>query len=171
MSIGMNKGLEFINFWSAISRDLGFIIHDDVTDTDIKLPTYYHFQMLANFRGVYVPGTLLVNNAAEPNLKAFGAKDTTQIAVMILNQKTQMALGYTVRLNTDPIVVENALKITIAAGVNAEYSSPVSEPIGPQSTVLLIFDANGMFQSRTVYSLDDHARSDLPPTLTVVENE
>jgi hypothetical protein len=155
MSIGMKKGLEFIAFWSVIEgneqgNELGYIKRDNTL-----LPTYHHFQMLAqHFRGVYTSVTPLVNGVGDSEVKAFGCKDGMQVAVMILNQKLQTSLVYTVRLNTEAVSGTNALKITIDAGLNREYSNPVNEPLGPQSTVLLVFDATGVLTQRLVYSLD-----------------
>ena len=170
MSIGMQKGLAFLTFWSAISGTFGYMDHDDVTGTNLKLPTYYHFQLLANqFRGRYAPlHNLTVTSGSGQEIKAFGAKDTNQIAVMILNQQSAAAgdtpLAYTVRLNTTGIVGANALQINIDAGVASEYTSPGTEPLSPESTVLLLFNAQGGLTRKFVYTLD-HARLNQGPQL------
>ena len=161
MSLGMQKGLAFITFWSAISGDFGYMDHDGATN--LKLPTYYHFQLLAtHFRGAYAPLTELTvyNGSPAGEIKAFGAKDTNQVAVMILNQQSAAVgatpLSYTVRLDTTPIVGPSTdLQIHIDAGVASKYTSPGTAPLSPESTVLLLFNAQGVLTQKLVYTVDD----------------
>ena len=165
MSVGMKNGLEFMAFWSVKegSPEIGYIAADDDIQVDprnIKLSTYYHYQMLAqHFRGVYKPATL---SGSTTNVKAFGAKDLDQIVVMLLNQNRALVnpdfpdpnatLAYTVRLdnstiNSSPL----ALKVNINANVNAHYSGEIAA----QQTVMLVFDAAGVLEERHVYGLSD----------------
>lgn len=140
-------------------------------DNNTKLSTYYHYQMLAqNFRGVYAAGTPLVNGAHTNNVKAFGAKDVDQIVVMLLNESknpTPLPLSYSVRLNTGNIKNNSVLKVNIDAGVAgvAQYSVSSAEGLAPESTVMLVFDANGNFLRRYVYDLGN-AQSDTEPSCT-----
>jgi len=163
MNVGMKNGLEFMAFWSikeagrayvSVSDkgapQLGYIENEEGT----KLSTYYHYQMLAqNFRGVYAAG---IDNTSD--VTAFGAKDHDQIVVMLLNQTTTSSLDYKVRLRTGAFPGgSQPLKVNIDAGVTGanDYSNPVREPLAPESTVLLVFDANGIFLRRYVYALSN----------------
>jgi hypothetical protein len=151
LNVGMKHGLEFVAFWSVKEGNpqLGYI-----GSNGVELPTYYHYQMLAqNFRGRYAAGTHLVNGAGEPNVKAFGAKDHDQIVVVILNEKQNTPLAYTVRLDTGAVSGGNALKVNIDAGVGREYSNPPGETLAAQSTVMLVFDGSGTLRARHVYGL------------------
>ncbi len=153
MNVGMRHGLDFITFWSVKEGNpqLGYI-----ANSGTRLPTYYHYQMLAqNFRGSYVAGTHLVNGAAEADVKAFAAVDHDQIAVMLLNEKQNTSLGYTVRLDNAAVSGTNALKVNIDAGINSEYSHPADEVLAAQSTLLLVFNADGSLRARHVYGLSD----------------
>lgn len=147
MSVGMKHGLEFINFWSVKEGDeLGYIASDGT-----KLSTYYHFQMVStNFCGRYAAGDW--DEDAYPNLKAFGARKSRQIVVMLLNQgSSETPLDYTVRLDNGLFVGPGAgVKINIDAGVSLEYSGTIDA----QSTVMLLFDAaTGASPSSYVYDL------------------
>jgi hypothetical protein len=151
MNVGMKHGLTFIAFWSVKEGNpqLGYIANNGTA-----LPTYYHYQMLAqNFRGGYITGTHWVNGAAEPNVKAFGAIDQDQIVVMLLNEKQNTSLGYTVRLDGAAVSGSNALKVNIEAGIDREYHFPANEVLAAQSTVMLVFDAAGNLRARHVYGL------------------
>jgi hypothetical protein len=164
------NGLEFMAFWSVKEGDpqLGYIASDGT-----KLPTYYHYQMLAqNFRGVYAPATSVkVHGLDDPNVKAFGAKDVDQIVVMLLNEQQTPALPltYTVRLDTLPITgaleSKSALKVNILAGVSRQYTPFAASARGdlaPESTVMLVFDASGTLQRRHVYGL---STASVPPSV------
>jgi len=159
MNVGMQNGLEFMAFWSVKEGgppQLGYIA---AGDDHTRLPTYYHYEMLAeNFRGVYKPATL---NGSTTNVKAFGAKDLDQIVVMLLNQNEATDLTYTVRLNNDSVTGNSALKVNINAGVNVEYSSGVT--LAAQQTQMLVFDEDGVFQWQYVYGLSNATTG---PTLT-----
>lgn len=158
MNVGMKKGLEFMAFWSVKEGGpkLGYITGNDNT----KLPTYYHYQMLAqNFRGVYAEATsVLVNNGLDPNVKAFGAKDLDQIVVMLLNQQQSPApaLTYTVRLDGGTVNGSKALKVSINAGVAKQYNYPgAGGKLAAESTVMLVFNQNGDLLHRYVYDMSN----------------
>lgn len=159
LGIAMKKNVGILNFWSTIEGNgdelnIGFL---DRTN-GAKKPTYYHFQMLAqNFRGEYVDGT---DNQA--NVKAFGSKDGSQVAVMIMNQDQGTNFNYTVKLNGDAVGGSNPLKINISAGIAAEYTGTIEN----QSTQVLVFDMAGTLIKKIEYKLNGHASSGLAPVVT-----
>lgn len=165
MNVGMQNGLEFIAFWSVKEGDpeLGYIKNDYT-----KLPTYHHYKMLAeNFRGVYAAATSVeVNGSPDPNVKAFGAKDLDQIVVMLLNQNEATDLTYTVQLNDGAITSNSALHVGIDADVDVQYTSPADEELKAQSTVMLVFDEDGVLLRRHVYALLSDGTAP-PPTVTI----
>jgi hypothetical protein len=151
MSVGMKHGLELMTFWSVKEGgpQLGYIASDGT-----RLPSYYHFQMLAkNFRGDYLPGTALVNGAPSPHVKAFAARDADQTVVMILNQDETQDLAYTVRLDGGAVAGPSALKVNLDAGLAREYTPPAGELLPAQGTVLLVFDAAGDLRERHAYDV------------------
>jgi hypothetical protein len=164
MNVGMKNGLEFMAFWSVKEGGpkLGYITGDDNT----KLPTYYHYQMLAqNFRGMYAAATSVeVNGSPDPNMKAFGAKDLDQIVVMLLNQNEATDLTYTVRLKDGGVTSSSALEVAIDAGVDVQYTSPADGELEAQSTVMLVVDEDGVLLRRHVYGLSSGTAA---PTVTV----
>ncbi|MET0551522.1 MAG: fibronectin type III domain-containing protein [Vicinamibacteria bacterium] len=151
LGVGMRHGLELMTFWSVKEGNpqLGYIANDGT-----RLPSYYHFQMLAkNFRGHYLPGTALVDGGSSPNVKAFAARDVDQTVVMILNQEEERDLPYTVRLDGGAVAGPGALKVGVDAGLAREYTPPGGDPLPAQGTVLLVFDALGSLRERHVYDV------------------
>jgi hypothetical protein len=146
LGIAMFEGADFVTFWSvAEGSGLGYLSSDGNT----KRSTYHHFQMMAqNFRGSAVDAW-----DDQTNVKTFGAVDSDQIAVMIMNQETATSFDYTIRLASGTVTGTRALKIRIPAdvtGSNVEYNSTSS--IGPESTIVLIFNRSGVLTKKTVYT-------------------
>jgi hypothetical protein len=161
MGISMKKGVSFLNFWSVIEGNsddmsIGYLARG----TAAKVPSYFHFQMVAqNFKGLYADGT---DNQA--NVKTFGSKDGTQVAVMIMNQDAAANFNYTVRLDNNAVSGANPLKINISAGIGSEYSGTIDN----QSTQVLIFNLSGALVKKIDYKLNGNASAGLPPTVTQV---
>lgn len=159
LGIAMKKNVGILNFWSTIEGNndelnIGFLDRNN----GAKKPTYYHFQMVAqNFRGEYADGT---DN--QPNVKSFGSKDGTQVAVMIMNQDQGTNFNYTVRLNSDAIGGSNPLKVNINAGIAAEYTGTIEN----QSTQVLVFNTTGSLVKKIEYKLNGHASAGLAPVVT-----
>jgi hypothetical protein len=156
LGIAMWEGAEFVTFWSVVEGSgLGYLGSDGTT----KRSTYHHFRMMAeNFRGNAVDAW-----DDRTNVKAFGAVDADQIAVMIMNQETSTSYSYTIRLDTGTVSGTRPLKIRIPAavsGTNIEYNS--TSDIAPESSVVLVFDRSGVLKKKTVYSSTSSA-----PTTTL----
>jgi Fibronectin type III domain len=151
LSVGMEHGLELMTFWSVKEGgpQLGYIASDGTL-----LPSYYHFQMLAQtFRGAYLPGTALVNGAPHAHVKAFASHDAERTAVMILNQDEVEGFSYAVRLDGGAVSGAGALQVHVDAGVAREYAPPAGEVLPPQGTVLLVFDGGGNLLERRFYDV------------------
>jgi hypothetical protein len=159
LGIAMKKNVGMLNFWSTIEGNsdelnIGFLDRNN----GAKKPSYYHFQMVAqNFRGEYTDAT---DN--QPNVKAFGSKDGSQVAVLVLNQDAGTNFEYTVRLNGDAIQGTNALKINVSAGIAKEYAGSIEN----QSTQVLVFDMAGNLVKKIEYKLSGHASAGQPPVVT-----
>jgi hypothetical protein len=161
MGIAMQQGVDFVSFWSVIeggsshpTTEIGYLSGDGFTFR----PLYYHFQMMAeNFRGNSVTATEL-----QTNVKTFAAKDVDQIAVMIMNQETSTSFNYTVRLNNGTVSGSNPLKINVDAGVAAEYNGI----LGPESSLLLVFNSSGAIKKKIEYTRTGHAVPEDPPSVT-----
>ncbi|MDF2448421.1 MAG: hypothetical protein K0R26_925 [Bacteroidota bacterium] len=159
IGVSLKNKVDFINFWSVIegnsnALNIGYLDQG----TGKKKPIYYHFKMLAeNLKGNYVNGT--TNQAS---VKSFGSQSNQQIAVVVLNQDLTNNYNYTVKLNTSSITSSSALKININANLATEYSGTIPA----QSTTLLIFNGQGQLIKKYEYSLNNHAVSNLEPTVT-----
>ncbi|MCE3225906.1 MAG: hypothetical protein K0S32_457 [Bacteroidetes bacterium] len=156
--VGLKNNVSFMNIWSVIegnNQELNIGYIDRVTGN--KKPAYYHFKMMAeHFSGYYANGT--TNNA---NVKAIGSVNGATTTVMVMNQDLSNGYNFTVRLNSSAVSGSNPLKININANVNAEYSAAIPA----QSTMLYVF-VNGALSKKVEYTLNNHAASNLPPTVT-----
>jgi hypothetical protein len=157
MGIAMKQGVDFITLWSVIEGN-GTPLNIGYLDasTANKKPLYYHYQMMAqNFKGNYATST---SNIA--NVKTIACKNAQQTTVMIMNQDQSNNYSFTVRLSTGSITATSALKVNVDAGMNIQYS----ENIPAQSSVLLTFNSVGAVVKKIVYTLNQHAVSNLAPT-------
>jgi hypothetical protein len=155
LGTAMNQGVDFVTFWSTIEgNELGFVSADGST----KRPSYYHFQMMAqNFRGNAIGAA-----DTQPKVKTFASKASDQTAVVILNEDNVNGYNYTLRLDNTPPSGTDALKINVDAG----FALQSTGTIATESTILLVFDANGVLRKKIEYKLNGHANSNLPPTVT-----
>ncbi|HYK03820.1 MAG TPA: fibronectin type III domain-containing protein [Thermoanaerobaculia bacterium] len=159
MGVSMNRGVDFVTFWSTIEgsttngNELGFI----GADGTLK-PSYYHFEMLAeNFRGNAIAAT-----DTQAKVKTFASKATDQTAVLILNQDNVNSYNYTVRLDENPASGTNVLKVNVAAGFALETTGTIAT----ESTILLVFNSNGGLSKKIEYKHFGHANSGLAPAVT-----
>lgn len=159
MGIAMKRGVDFFNFWSVIEgnsvqSNIGFM------DDNGKKPSYYHFKMLAdNFYGNYCSST---DN--QTSVKTFASIDSNQVAVLILNQDPTGDYSFNIRLNTETITGNDFLKINVNAGLGKECKGSIPK----QSSLILLFDKNGVLKKRIEYKLSGNADLNLPPMETIL---
>lgn len=156
MGIAMQRGVDFVTFWSTIegSNGTSYISSDGAT----KYPAYYHFQMMAqNFRGSSVAAS-----DTQASVKTFGSIASDQIAVMIMNQHQSSSFDYTVRLNTGTVSGTRPLKISVDAGVAVESNGTIAT----ESSIVLIFNTAGTLTKKIEYKLYGNANSGAAPTVT-----
>jgi hypothetical protein len=160
LAIAMRHGVELFNFWSVVEGNnqqlnIGFLDRTTLR----RQPSWHHFKMLAeNFRGNFARGT-----SSHNRIKTFGSKSTaTQVAVMVMNQSSSANIDYRLRLNTGTVSGSTTAKLTIDAGIAAEYNDIIPN----QSTQLLIFDHAGNLMRKCEYRMNGHANNNLPPTCT-----
>ena len=141
MSIAMEKGIDFLNFWSI--KEGGLLSY--INSNNEKRPSYHHFSMIANnFKGTYYPST-----ASPTNLKAFASKSSNEVVVMLLNQNTSTQT-YTIDLNS----TTNGT-IRFSTGIVGTFQCEIAG----EATSLLRFDLSGTLIQHTSYSINDPAPS------------
>ena len=138
-SIAAEKGVNFVNFWSAAENSMGYM-KDDGT----KKSAYYHYKTMAeNFIGTYYTGS---DN--QTNIKAFGSKSGSQIAVMVLNQDTVTTASkiYSIRLDNTTPGSTNWIKMNMGT-----FSTLYTDTIEASSSTLLLFDLSGSITYKSRY--------------------
>jgi hypothetical protein len=159
LGIAAKKGVSILTFWSVVEGNtqelnIGYLNRS----TFEKKPAYYHFKMMSeNFKGNFAEAT---DN--QLNVKTFGSKDGSQVAVMVMNQDAAANMNYTIRLNNDAISASTALKVNVNAGIATQYTGTIDN----QSTQMLIFDLSGNLIKKIDYKLSAHASAGLPPQVT-----
>ncbi len=158
-SIGMQYEAKFMLPWSVAesagagtTQDLGLL--SGATGADER-SVYWHIKLLSEFFKGNFDATM--NN--QPLVKSFAASDSSQIAVMIMNQDTATDLNYTLRLNNDSILNNDALKIYATVGLAHQYSDTISA----ESTQVLVFSSAGSLIKQCSYALSIHAANNMGP--------
>ncbi len=158
--VGMQKRALSIQPWSIyesggarVALDLGYL---DGAGNDLKpRSSYYHEQLIGeNFKGEYLTAT---DNQAL--VTAFGSRHDQTISVMLLNKSQTTAYPFTIQLSNKAITTSSPLAINLLAGIDASYQ----DKLDPQSTLVLLFNAQGQLTKKIIYSLP-HAVKTLPPT-------
>ena len=134
--------------------DLGYL--DGSSLATIKPRSAYYHEMLVaeNLRGTFLPST---DN--QTNVSVLSASNNGTTAVMILNKSDATDYSFTVQLDGSAVPGTAALKINVPAGISNAYSDKIYN----QSTLVLLFNAQGALTRKIVYSLQ-HAQNTLPPT-------
>lgn len=166
IQICMQQQVEMITFWSTIegcsscgdasgyATSLGYIHPNSWTaDPGGKKPTYYHYQMVAeNFNGNYCAGSSTLTN-----VRCFGAKNNSQVAVMIMNMDGSLDHNnFTLDLNN----TTGGVKIN--AGINRQHTFSIPD----QTTMMLIFNLSGDLIRQCVYNQTDAVNKVAPSCTT-----
>ena len=154
LGVAMQQGVDFLNFWSVIegryiSEDKGYLCNKPAEfGHDWAHPSYHHFKMMAeHVRGNALlppPSTGQFDN--QDNVKTFAAKDTDQVAVILINQDASTDFSYAVSLNGT--ASSGTLQVNIPANITAAQSTGT---LYKQSTLLLVFDNTGTVKTRVEY--------------------
>ena len=133
--------------------DLGYL--DGSTVATIKPRSAFWHEMLVaeNLRGTNLNAT---DN--QGLVKVLSSTDNGTTAVMLLNESEATDYDFTVQLDGGTVPGAAALKVNVPAGINRSYN----DKIYAQSTLVLLFDAQGALTRKIVYSLQ-HAQQTLPP--------
>ena len=157
--VGMQKQALTMLPWSIhessgarTALDLGYL---DGSGAAIKpRSSYYHEMLVAeNLRGTFLPAT-----TNQPTVTAFGSTHGDTTAVLLLNKNATTDYDFTVQLSAAAVPGAAALKVNVPAGLSVAYS----DKLFAQSTLVLLFDNQGVLKRKIIYSLQQ-AINALPP--------
>lgn len=134
--------------------DLGYL--DGPTAATIKPRSAFWHEMLV---AENMHGTNLNATDNQALVKVLSSTDNGTTAVMLLNESDATDYDFTLQLNATAGPASAPLTISVPAGISAAYSSKLFA----QSTLVLLFNAQGQLTRKIIYSLQ-HAQSTLPPT-------
>ena len=159
--VGMKYGSVSMQPWSIHegggargTGDLGYL--DGATAATVKPRSAFWHEMLVSEN---LHGTNLNATDNQALVKVLSSTDNGTTAVMLLNESDATNYDFTVQLNTAPVPGTAPLQINVPAGISAAYNDKVYA----QSTLVLLFNAQGALTRKIVYSLQ-HAQQTLPPT-------
>lgn len=157
MCIAMLEDVSFFNFWSVKegNKDAFGYMHGTSGE---KKPAYWAYSMVANnFKGTIYSNQLNTNQ----NFKSFAAKNADGVAVIVMNQDENATFQYNISFNaTSPAGTAEKVKFDMSIP-NSFSSASAGENIGPNTTLLLLFDCNGNLKVRTRLSLSEMVNADL----------
>ncbi|WP_460501885.1 cellulase family glycosylhydrolase, partial [Hymenobacter agri] len=159
--VGMKYGAVSMQAWSIHegsgargTGDLGYL--DGPTAATVKpRSAFWHEKLVAE----NMHGTNLNATDNQSLVKVLSSTDNGTTAVMVLNESDVTDYDFTVQLDGTTVSGAAALKINVPAGINTDYN----DKIYAQSTLVLLFNAQGALTRKIVYSLQ-HAQQTLPPT-------
>lgn len=155
--VGMELGAFTILPWSIFEggsggrTDLGMF---DAAPGYQPRSYYYHLALL----GEYFSGTVCSTATNQEFVKAMACRNQSRISVMLLNMAANSGFDYAVGLNGSDAQAHPALEVTVDAQTQQEYTGHIDA----QSTVVLVFTADGTLSEDAVYSLTD-AQQYQPP--------
>ena len=159
--VGMKYGALSMQPWcihessgARIVSDKGYI--DGGTPSTFKPRSAFWHEMLV---AENMHGTNLNATKNQALVKVLSSTDNGTTAVMLLNESDATDYDFTVQLDAATVPGTAPLKINVPAGINAAYSSKLYA----QSTLVLLFNAQGALTRKIIYSLQ-HAQQTLPPT-------
>jgi hypothetical protein len=162
--LGMRKNTFTMTAWSMLEGD------SERAGTDLSLfdkdhkgrSNYYHSLMLGqNMKNFYVTPT---DN--QDSVVVIPMKDSTGIAVMILNKDRDQGFDYALRLDDNNFTNNKALQIKVNAGKNIELTDSITK----FSTQMLIFDNQGILKKKYSYtSVDADFRGE--PLIQYISND
>jgi hypothetical protein len=153
--IALRNGVSMMNLWSVVEGgntefNIGFL--DNATTN--RKPLFYHYKMMAeNFKGNVVTAT-----SNQSNVKVFSCQNGQNTTVMIINEDQSSNFPVTVKLNSGSIGGSSALKV----GVNANIQNEYTDVIQGQSTMLLVFNAQGAIVKKVEYTISHAANNQSP---------
>jgi hypothetical protein len=152
----MEKGVDIVNYWSAIEgntdvNDIGFI-----SRTNVKRSSYYHFKELSSSfnSGNYVNGTYVNGTGSMARVRAFGSVQTDRIVVVLLNENVSTTYnGVSIYLGWSPTSTPSNYYIKVNAGLSSKY---YVDTIYATSSTIIVFDKCGNVVSKKRYKQSDN---------------
>jgi hypothetical protein len=134
--------------------DLGYLDGSSVATIKPRSAFWHEMLVAENLHGTNLNAT---DN--QSLVKVLSSTDNGTTAVMVLNESEATDYDFTVQLDGGTVPGAAALKINVPAGISNFYN----DKIYAQSTLVLLFNAQGALTRKIVYSLQ-HAQQTLPPT-------
>ncbi|MDA3929450.1 MAG: T9SS type A sorting domain-containing protein [Prolixibacteraceae bacterium] len=154
---GMEKEAAFICPWSLIegeyrkSTDLSMF--ENEANNFTPRSSFWHTKMLTDYRR----DNFMQSSSSEQLIKTIGMKDETGSTLMIMNTDETQGYSTQIKLNMDSGIPDE-LNINMNAAFDFEYH----DWIPANSTTTLVFDSEGQFARKIIYTKTDADQYNAP---------
>ena len=153
--IGMQYGAFSVNPWcisetDAVSTDFGYL---GLPLEFYPRSSYYHTQMMAQ----HMTGSFMHTSDNQKYVKTIGSVSSDQISVLVMNQDQNMDFGFEIILNKS-----GKSKKSLVINADASLEMRISGVIEKQSSMMLVFDAQGVLLKKISYSLKQNLKNQAP---------
>ncbi|MBN1362012.1 MAG: hypothetical protein JW993_15560 [Sedimentisphaerales bacterium] len=158
--IGMELGAFTVAPWcinetDRVATDFGYL---GLPPEFHPRSSYYHMQLMAR----HMTGQFVRSSTNDREVKSIATRSSQGLAVMVLNQALDRDFEYEI-LSGPKATSSKSLVVTVDAGLPARYAGRLPR----QTTVLLLFDAEGRPLVRHTYGLGDN-QENRPPHEQVI---
>ena len=158
--IGMEYGAFSVNPWcinetDAVSTDFGYL---GLPREFYPRSSYYHTMMMAE----HMKGAFMYTSCNQKYVTAIGNISQNEICVLILNRDENTDFDYEILLSKSA-KSNRPLVIRADASIDARYNGRIEK----QSSVLLVFDAQGGVIKQLVYGLKHNLRNEPPELISM----
>ena len=163
------QSIHNMNSWSVnegggecAAGDLGFLSGATPSASVTPRSSYYHMQLVSKYLLSGRDPSYLAPISSQAAIGMLAVATTSdhgaQLAVMVLNEDQSNGHSFSLRMDSDPVRGPGDTQINIPAGVAREYF----DTIPAESTIVLIFNAQGQLTTKVTYTLAD-LEANTPP--------
>jgi hypothetical protein len=158
--IGMQYGAFSVNPWcisetDAVSTDFGYL---GLPLEFYPRSSYYHTQMMAQ----NMTGSFMHTSDNQKYVKTIGSVSSDQISVLVMNQDQTMDFGFEIILNKS-----GKSKKSLVINADASLDVRISGRIEKQSSMMFIFNTQGVLLKQISYGLAQNLKNQAPEVVEI----
>ena len=158
--IGMQYGAFSVNPWcisetDAVNTDFGYL---GLPLEFYPRSSFYHTQMMAQ----NMTGSFMNTSDNQKYVKTIGSISRDQISILVMNQDQNMDFGFDIILNKS-----GKSKKPLVINADASLDMRISGRIEKQSSMMFVFDAQGVLLKQISYGLKQNLKNQAPEVVEI----
>jgi hypothetical protein len=158
--IGMQYGAFSVNPWcisetDAVNTDFGYL---GLPLEFYPRSSFYHTQMMAQ----NMTGSFMNTSDNQKYVKTIGSISKDQISILVMNQDQNMDFGFDIILNKS-----GKSKKPLVIDADASLDMRISGRIENQSSMMFVFDAQGVLLKQISYGLKQNLKNQAPEVVEI----